>query len=280
VKLPVQQFGCSLGVMQGRLSPMIFGGYQAFPTELWAEEFELAKVRGLQHIEWVLDSPSISYNPILANPEIIKIRCMETGTRVVSVCADFLMDVPLDVDLPETWKPLDQLIRSMSVLGARHLVVPCVDASSVVDPGSRRRLSLAMRALSDRLDGQDIQIALETDLPPIPFLELLDALDPARFGVNYDIGNSASLGFDPAEELDSYGHRINLLHVKDRRFHGGSVPLGTGSADLKGVLSRLAERQFNGPVTLQCFRDKEGIGVFDQQLASYLSMIQEILHGS
>lgn len=274
------QLGSSLGVMQGRLSPMIFGGYQAFPTDLWQQEFQLAHERGLQHVEWVVDSASLTYNPMLIDPESIKRRSDETGTRVVSVCADFLMDKPLDVDVPMTWAPFHQLLDSMATLDVRYVVIPCVDQSSLSDSASQTRLIRAMREVSGRLSYGTIQVALETDLAPVPFRQLLEELDPNRFGVNYDIGNSASLGFHPADELENYGSRVNLLHVKDRQLHGGSVRLGTGSADLRGVLSTLCELQFNGPVTLQCFRDHEGVTVFDEQLEFYRSMIQGILHGS
>ena len=273
------KLGTSLGVMQGRLSPMIFGGYQAFPTDLWQQEFVLAHDRDVDHIEWVVDSPSVPHNPILIDPERVRRQSDETGTRVVSVCADFLMDDPLDVDIPSTWAPFDQLLDAMATVGARYLIIPCVDQSSLDDPVSRARLIRALREVEGRLADGSVQVALETDLPPIPFRQLLDELDPTQFGVNYDIGNSASLGFDPAEEFENYGPRVNLLHVKDRQLHGGSVLLGTGSADVAGVLANLRELQFDGPVTMQCFRDHEGLAVFDEQLATYRSMVEVLFHG-
>ena len=45
--------------MQGRLSPVIDGKIQAFPTLTWREEFEHAEKIGFNLIEWVLDSDSI-----------------------------------------------------------------------------------------------------------------------------------------------------------------------------------------------------------------------------
>lgn len=275
-----RELGSSLGVMQGRLSPMIFGAYQAFPADVWHQEFRLASERSLQHIEWVLDAPSLENNPLLVDPTSIKCCSEETGIRVVSVCADFLMDAPLDVNTPGTWTHFDQLLNSLDFLEASYVVIPCVDQSSLSDPTSQKRLLRAMRELSGRLRGGGVQVALETDLPPVAFRRLLEELDPELFGVNYDIGNSASLGFDPFDELANYGHRVNLLHVKDRKLHGSSVRLGTGSANLKGVLLTLVELEFDGPVTLQCFRDHEGVAVFDEQLETYRCLIRELLNGS
>ena len=47
-------------------------------------------------------------------------------------------------------------------------------------------------------------LSLETDLAPTPFQEPSKEL-PAALRVNYDIGNSASLGFCPKEEFEAYG---------------------------------------------------------------------------
>ena len=59
----------------------------------------------------------------------------------------------------------------------------------------------------------------------------ISKLDSKYFGINYDIGNSASLGFDPKEEFTSYGKRISNVHIKDRVLNGGPVTLGKGNAD-------------------------------------------------
>lgn len=272
--------GSSLGVMQGRLSPMAFGGYQAFPVDLWQREFDLARDRNLQHIEWVLDAPSLAYNPIIFDPDGIQVRMQESQVRVVSVCADFLMEKPLDVATGASWQTMEQLLATMVHLRATTVIIPCVDQSSVIGEDSRRRLIRALRRLDDLIAGTGIRVSLETDLSPAAFTDLLSEFDSDRVGVNYDIGNSASLGYDPSVELESYGTRVNLLHVKDRVLHGGSVRLGTGGADLPRVLSTLFELGFDGPVTLQCFRDEDGLAVFDEQLTYYRRLIEDLFNGS
>jgi sugar phosphate isomerase/epimerase len=101
-------------------------------------------------------------------------------------------------------------------------------------------------------------------------------LDPEIFGVNYDIGNSAYLGYAHDEEFDAYGDRISLVHIKDRQYEGGSVPLGQGNADIPGVIERLREMKFNGPVTMQAYRDAPGLEILDEQLR----WLTPILEGS
>ena len=55
----------------------------------------------------------------------------------------------------------------------------------------------------------------------------MNSINSKNVTVNYDTGNSASLGFDPVEEFKSYGHKITDLHIKDRLLGDASVPLGT-----------------------------------------------------
>jgi sugar phosphate isomerase/epimerase len=258
--------GSSFGVMQGRLSTQTDRGYQAFPWETWESEFDGAAERKLEHIEWVLDSWQVQDNPILSNPRAVKSRINESGVRVLSVCADYLMDTPLDIEVPETWVTFDLLIGSMQELDAKWLVIPCVDQSSLLETEARKRFLAASAHIEALLSDTDIAVTLETDLAPFDFANLLSEIDSGVFGVNYDIGNSASLGYNPDEEFAAYGERVSLVHIKDRIKGGGSISLGNGSADIAGVVGYLTALNFNGPITMQAFRDIEGLTVLDQQL--------------
>ena len=56
------------------------------------------------------------------------------------------------------------------------------------------------------------------------------------------------------------------MHIKDRALGTGSVLLGQGDADIPNVIGHLKALNFNGPVTMQAFRDIQGIDVLDHQL--------------
>ena len=84
--------------------------------------------------------------------------------------------------------------------------------------------------------------------------------------MNYDIGNSASLGFDPVAELDSYGDHISDIHIKDRIRGGGPVVLGEGAVNFDRFFSKLREFDYSGPFIMQAYRDDEGVSVFKKQL--------------
>ena len=266
--------GCSFGIIQGRLSAQTDRGYQSFPWETWQAEFGLAADRGLEHIEWVLDSWRLGENPLLSDTSGVIRRSQETGIQVLSVCADYLMDRPLDASDSGSWLVLSHLADAMQELGAHWLVVPCVDQSSLRTPSSLARFASAAVQLGDELAGTGIRVSLESDLGPAEFAALLTELDPEIFGVNYDIGNSAYLGYAHEEEFDAYGDRISLVHIKDRLFEGGSVPLGYGNAYIPGVIERLRAMKFNGPVTMQAFRDAQGLDILDEQLRWLMPILE------
>ena len=266
--------GCSFGMMQGRLSAQTDRGYQAFPWETWQAEFGLADDRGLEHIEWVLDPWRLDENPLLSDTSGVVGRAQETGVQVLSVCADYLMDRPLDASDSGSWIVLSHLADAMQELRSQWLVVPCVDQSSLRTPSSLERFVNAADKLGDELAGPGIRVSLEADLSPDDFAALLTNLDPEVFGVNYDIGNSAYLGYPHDEEFDAYGDRISLVHIKDRLFEGGSVLLGHGNADIPGVVERLRAMKFNGPVTMQAFRDVQGLDILDEQLRWLMPILE------
>ena len=112
----------------------------------------------------------------------------------------------------------------------------------------------------------DLKISLETDLPTIKFRKLLENIGLEYVQANYDIGNSASLGYDPREEIDAYGSRILNVHVKDRKLGGTTVPLGTGDANIKFVFQKLQEKNYTGGITMQAARGENDIETAKEQL--------------
>lgn len=257
--------GKSFGVMQGRLSEQTSRGYQAFPTNTWQEEFWEARKRGLEHIEWVVDSFAPRENPLLCTPDQVQQIVKSTGVEVRSLCADFLMDTPLTPS-GDAWEIFLQIIEVSRSIGIEIIVIPAVDQASAKDPTNLDRLKVALSQLLPVIGNGSPSIALETDLAPGDFLTLLDELAWDSVSVNYDSGNSASLGYDQMSELSIYGHRVSDIHIKDRLLAGPSVFLGEGVADLDFVLSFASESRFGGLVTMQAFRDREGLEVLDRQL--------------
>ena len=82
-------------------------------------------------------------------------------------------------------------------------------------------------------------------------LQFINKFPDSCFGINYDIGNSASLGFDTKEEIATYGSGILNVHVKDRVHNGSTVPLGNGNADFESTFNELNKINYKGDFILQ-----------------------------
>ncbi|MFL5885956.1 MAG: sugar phosphate isomerase/epimerase family protein [Thermoleophilaceae bacterium] len=243
--------------MQGRLLPPEPGRFQAFPPERWRDELELAPSAGVEGIEWIYEEHGRDRNPLgsdegLAALDEVRARM---GVVVESLCADWFMDRPLLADVADGVERLRWLCGRAAAAGISRIVMPFVDASDLRGPDD-------VDALVAALDGFDasrgVEIHLETSLDPSAFAALLSRLPDPPFKANYDTGNSASLGYDPEEELAAYGSRIGSVHVKDRVRGGGTVPLGEGDASIETVFELLQRLGWDRPLVLQAARGPDG----------------------
>ena len=252
-----------VGVMQGRLLPPVGDRIQAFPGKRWREEFQTAGECGLDLIEWIFDGDDWKSNPVWSDPqEIMRVSNMY-GVRVSTLIADFFMDRPLvRASRKETRERIDVfkgLIDRASRIGIRYINVPFVDHSEIRNDAEVKEVVYALSAVLPEMEKQSMVLGLETSLDPDGFEKLLLTIDHPLVKVNYDIGNSAALGYDPKEEMDAYGEKIATVHVKDRVKGDGTVPLGSGDADFDIVFSLLGQKDFDGPIVLQAAREGDEI---------------------
>ncbi len=249
-----------IGFMQGRLSPQLLSRMQTFPAGYWREELYLAAKLGFSQVEWTVDSPTISINPILDSESQIQIRseCARHKIELNSVTCDFFMENPLwDSDFQSLTllrNTFQRLFRATDNLGPLCLVVPLVDNSRL------RNLSdfdLVVNFLFEcNLEKYPIVIAFESSVQPKFLSESIRSLPKNLFGITLDIGNSASLGFDSSEEFSLFGDRIVNVHLKDRLLNGPSVPFGTGHTNFREYFKLLRQSGYVGNLILQSYRSK------------------------
>ena len=79
-----------------------------------------------------------------------------------------------------------------------------------------------------------------------------------RAGDRFDAMDTNHDGMISKEEFAAYGHRIGSVHIKDRVRGGGTVPLGTGAADLPAVFHGLSALGYGGDYVLQIARHESG----------------------
>jgi hexulose-6-phosphate isomerase len=257
-----------IGIMQGRLLSPIGGRIQSFPVNIWAEEFARAQTAGLDCIEWIYEAGTDSANPLRNDEGVAEMQRQATAHSVAvwSICADYYMTERLISDGGTTVETvrdhLEWLIGRAGALGARYMVLPFVDSSSLRSVQERQALPVLLRSVLPAAERFSVELHLETDMQPGQLVTILDDVNHPLVRANYDIGNSASLGHDPAEELTLLRSWLGSVHVKDRVRGGSTVPLGTGSADLPTCFRLIHAADFKGPFILQVAR-QDGLSEVD-----------------
>lgn len=253
-----------IGFMQGRLSPLVDGKIQAFPWSDWRQEFAAARQLGIGLMEWTLDDDRLFDNPLMTEAgrrEMLELA-RANAVRVGALTGDLFMQAPFWTASPDELAAridkLEAVLDACAAVGIREIVVPLVDNGSVQLPEHAAVLHDVLIARADRLRAGGLIIAFESDFAPRPLADFIAAYPADVFGINYDTGNSAALGYDPGEELAAYASRIVHVHIKDRLRGGTTVPLGTGAAELPRAVKLLEGAGFTGDYVLQTARAADG----------------------
>lgn len=252
-----------IGFMQGRLSPLVDGKIQAFPWDSWQQEFPAAQNLRLGLMEWTLDQDRLYQNPLLTPQGQQEIRrlCQFHRLAIPSLTGDCFMQAPF-------WKASGQdraaleadfiaIARACAEVGIKIIVVPLVDNGRLENGQQEETLLAFLLARADLFRELGLYIIFESDFVPGELARFIGRLPADVFGVNYDIGNSAALGYKPEEEFAAYGARIVNVHVKDRLLGGTTVPLGSGNANFPGVFCLLRDIDYSGNLIMQTARARD-----------------------
>ena len=228
------------------------------------EEFQLAKEININLMEWTLDQERLYENPLLTKlgQAAIRTLCKQHEISIPSLTGDCFMQAPL-------WKAnsakriqleLDfvEIAKGCASVGISMLVLPLVDNGRLEDAEQEDSLVQFLDKQSEFLAANRLKVLFESDYVPQELARFISRLNPALFGINYDIGNSAALGFNPREEFRAYGHRVMNVHVKDRLLGGNTVSLGAGSADFEAVFTAVSHTNYTGNFILQTARANDG----------------------
>jgi L-ribulose-5-phosphate 3-epimerase len=276
VKATDQRITERIGFMQGRLSALVDGKIQAFPWNEWREEFPRAKAIGLSRMEWTIDQERLRENPLTTESGRGAISRLSRGNAVEipSLTGDCFMQAPFwkaDGQTRETLiADLDLVLASCAALRIVFVVIPLVDNGKIESPEQAEVLRRVLLDRSAALSRHGTRIVFESDLPPAELAQFIARFPQELFGINYDIGNSAALGFDCGEEIAAYAPRILNVHIKDRLRGGTTVPLGSGAAELAKAIRLIENSGYSGQYVLQTARAADGDHA--AALARYLDM--------
>ncbi len=253
-----------IGTKQGRLVSPEDNRINFFPRQRWENEFRLAAQAGLECIEWIYDLYGADVNPLATDAGVQSMRSLSKKhmVRILSVCADYFMDKPLirvnAKELEERLQCLFWVLRQGQHVGVQYIVLPFLDASRIDTEAEFNSVVELLKRVVPVASETGVNIHLETSLEPARFGRLLSKVPDPAIKVNYDTGNSASLGYSPREEFAYYGKRVGSIHIKDRVRGGGTVPLGTGAADFESVASCLIQNNYAGDFILEVARGLPG----------------------
>lgn len=253
-----------IGFMQGRLSELVDGKIQAFPWRDWEQEFPLAHRHAFPLMEWTLDQDRLYENPLMTEEGRERIRALSdaNGVKILSLTGDCFMQAPFfkvgGKERDFLLKDLQAVLEACAKVGIRYVLIPLVDNGRIENAEQEASLLDGLTPLTGFLRAHSMQIVFESDFPPQRLADFIAALPEDAYGINYDVGNSAALGYDPEEEIAAYGKRIVNVHIKDRALHGTTVPLGDGNADFPRVFRALKATGYAGNFILQTARAGDG----------------------
>ena len=235
--------------MQGRLSPLYNNKIQSFPKYHWQKEFKKIRELKLNSIEWTLDHKEIIENPINTlegKKKIIDLK-KKYKINIKSLTGDCFMQNPF-------WKEkgirrenliniLKLVLNNSSKIGVKKIILPLVDNGSINNNNQYNVLVSTLKKIIPLLKKNKQQILFELNFKPKKALRFIKKFNKKHFGINYDIGNSSSLGFKPKNEIKTYGNYIKNVHIKDRYFKGTTVRLGKGHANFNEVFINLKKKK-------------------------------------
>ncbi len=249
----------SIGIMQGRLvNREIKSRLQSFPWRYWRKEIKLAKKNKLKFLEWTLDYSKFDRNPLIKNPTKVFKYLKQNKVQVKTVTADFFMQKPPFLRHNKTTDYLKKLIEIANNVGIKYIIVPLVDNSSIKKYKEKQIIDY-FKSLQKITKFKKVKILFELDLSPQKLLKFINKLNKS-FGINYDIGNSASYRYK-FEDEKKYFHKVLNIHIKDRKINGGSVPLGKGDVKFSKFFLFLKKIKYSGLLILQTYIPKDKLAL-------------------
>ena len=251
----------NIGFMQGRLvNSEKKNLLQYFPAQQWKKEIILSEKIGFKILEWTINYENINRNHLYnfnKNKDLLKFLSYHS-ISIPSITCDFFMQKPFfkSKKFQSLLRDLIRVIELSKKVGVKFIILPLVDNSTIDNAEQENTLIKELKKVSKFLNNNQ-KILFEIDYPPnkiIPFLKKFNN----KFGINYDTGNSASLGFDFNEEK-KYFKFVHNVHIKDRIFRGQSVRLGKGDFNFKEFFVYLKKIKYKGNLILQTARSKKHI---------------------
>ena len=243
-----------IGFMQGRLSPIYKNKIQSFPWNYWKKEIEIAKKNSYNLMEWTLDYPNLKYNPIISSTKDTFHFLKKNRLKVESVTCDFFMQKPFFKN--HSTKDLYFILNKLQKTKIKKIIIPLVDNSSLKNKKDIRNVIRKFKEINIFFKKKFIFL-FESDFKPQKLQKFIKQFPIENFGINYDVGNSASLNYSLNEEFNLYAKYIKNIHLKDRILNGKTIRFGKGNVNFKKFFKLIKRYKYKDNLILQPARHKK-----------------------
>lgn len=268
-------------LVQGRALPQTDSFLQRFPDN-WELEFPIMQKLGFSGIEWIYDAFSENSNPIINNSGIKKMKMLSKKyqIRLENIMLDWFLKYPLiSAKNDDRVDKLIFLIGQSKKAGFKRIIFPLLEDNSI-NSLSKQKLfkKIFQEKINTVLIKNNIEMHFETDLNAQLESKLLESLNNKKLKICFDMGNSASYGYDPKKHLAKISNHLGSVHIKDRKLNGKSFPLGKGSVNFNDVFSLLDKMNFSGPISYQVYRSKNTNNSVLTQSITFINNIIKIIN--
>lgn len=259
-----------VGIMQGRLIPDENNRIQSFPRTNWRKEFPIMETIGLSLLEWTFDYENLWENPILTSNGFLEVKELseQHKVQVLSATADNLMQAPIHKLNNNLSTSVEDCINFLGLLASTDIQIvvwPLVDGGNLNSKKEFDTFVEKFEPVARSIENMKIKVIFETDLPPEYNLRLIYGISSKSVGINLDIGNTASYGYKTSREFEVLGDWIQHVHIKDRTFRGGTVPLGSGDVDWIDTVQAI-QSSYSGNLILQTARKPDHVHAIREYL--------------
>lgn len=246
-----------IGIMQGRVIPERLDKLQIFPESHWEEELEEIKRLKFDYVELLFDKELVLKKLISRfwNLQKLGINSKKDGNypSARSVCADYFSSLSFLNDEQNFFDTLKMVMKIFEKSSVKILVLPFFENNLIQSPGE---LSIVLekiegKKLDEIVSDSGLILALELTLPAEDIRKAMEGYHFNNIRISYDTGNARASGYSPEDEIAVLGDLIAHLHIKDRKFKGPNVMLGTGDVDFKACFASLKDIKYEGLMILE-----------------------------
>jgi sugar phosphate isomerase/epimerase len=160
----------------------------------------------------------------------------------------------------ENVRALCDLIESCADLGVKRILLPLLEQAAVDTPELRDEIVPHLKQCAAVAERHGLILGLEMEIPGADYAALIERIAEPSVRAYYDTGNSTAQGFDISLDVVPLLPQLAAVHIKDRKKHAGSVPVGSGDANFDGFLRTVKGGGFSGDFVFEHFfeADPEG----------------------